>query len=211
MSGLRRVHRGCATVVALYALVHLANHLAALGGVARHTAFLEAVRSVTRVPALEALLLACVTVQAGSGLVLLLRRRAVRTPRPPLARLQAWSGAYLAFFLLVHVGAVLGARFVSGLDTNFHFAAAGLHVRLAWLFFVPYYGLAVAALGVHLGAALALAWPRRVEAAMRLRAAAAGGVIGAVVGGLVLAALGGLLYPVRPPPAYLDYVRAFLP
>ncbi|QNB00616.1 hypothetical protein [Massilia sp. Se16.2.3] len=135
MNGLRRVHRGSAIVLALYALVHLANHLAALDGVASHIAFMDAVRGLTRVPAVEALLLACVLVQVGTGLAFLLRRRG--GPMPPFLRMQAVSGAYLAFFLLVHVSSVLAGRFVFKLDTNFHYAAAGLHLAPFHFFSCP--------------------------------------------------------------------------
>jgi len=43
--------------------------------------------------------------------------------RPPFERLQAWSGAYLALFLLVHVVSVLSGRAMLDLDTNFWLAA----------------------------------------------------------------------------------------
>ncbi|QNA89719.1 hypothetical protein G4G28_16800 [Massilia sp. Dwa41.01b] len=209
MNGLRRVHRGSAIVLALYALVHLANHLAALDGVASHIAFMDAVRGLTRVPAVEALLLACVLVQVGTGLAFLLRRRG--GPMPPFLRMQAVSGAYLAFFLLVHVSSVLAGRFVFKLDTNFHYAAAGLHLAPFHFFFVPYYGLAVLALFVHLAGALHLLVRGRVVAATRVRMGQAGAVLGLVVAGLILAAFGGLLYPVVIPDAYLDNLRGFLP
>jgi hypothetical protein len=67
--------------------------------------------------------------------------------------LQATSGTYLAFFLLVHISAVLVGRSVLGLDTNFYYAAAGFHVQPFQLFFAPYYFLAVVALFTHLGCA----------------------------------------------------------
>jgi len=187
----RRLHRAAAIVAGSYVLVHLANHLAALGGIATHLACMEAVRKVTRIPAVEALLLAAVAVQAGSGLRLLWRRRGQR--RLPFARLQALSGAYLAFFLVVHVLSVLFGRAVLHLDTNFYFAAAGLQVNPYPLFFVPYYGLAVAALFVHLACVL-----RRVAAGLAWGSIA----LGAVAAVLIVAAFSGVFYPVDLPPAY---------
>lgn len=208
MSTLRRLHRCCALVLALYALVHLANHLAAVRDVASHIAFMQAVRLVSRVPAVEALLLACVLVQVASGLILALRRRGA--PRPPFARMQALSGAYLAFFLLVHVSSVLAGRFAFGLDTNFYFAAAGLHVAPLHLFFVPYYGLAVAALGVHLAAALRFS-KGKAGVAKRGRMAYAGGAAGLALAGLILAAFGGLLHPVSIPAEYVANLESLMP
>jgi succinate dehydrogenase/fumarate reductase cytochrome b subunit len=187
----RRLHRTAATVVGIYVIVHVLNHLLALRGIGAHIAFMEAARKVTRIPAVEALLLLGVAVQAGSGLRLLWRRRGQR--RLALGRLQALSGAYLAFFLAVHVVSVLFGRAVLHLDTNFYFAAAGLQVSPYPLFFVPYYGLAVAALFAHLACAL-----RR-----RFDGLAWGGIAAGVVAAiLIVASFSGVFYPVDLPPAY---------
>jgi hypothetical protein len=110
-----------------------------------------------------------------------------------LAWAQAASGAYVALFLAIHVGAVLAGR-AGGLDTNFYFAAAGLHVWPFVLFFAPYYFLAVAALFVHLGCAL-----RRGNAVVALSSGA-----GIVVAGVIVAALMGQVVPVEIPAQYLQ-------
>lgn len=65
----------------LYVLAHLTNHAAALQGIDTHIAFMQALRHVTRVPALEALLLAGVALQAASGLWMILRRNRQGPPR----------------------------------------------------------------------------------------------------------------------------------
>lgn len=204
-----RLHRAGAIVLALYAAVHLANHLAALAGVASHIAFMETVRRYTRIPLVETLLLACVLVQAGSGLASVLRHPWRR--RPPFSRLQALSGTYLAFFLLVHVSSVFAGRFVARLDTNVYFAAAGLHVAPFYFFFVPYYGLAVVALFMHLGAALRAARGRRLDAAERRRAGLLGAGAGAIVATLILGAFMGAVEPVVIPAEYIANLRSLLP
>jgi hypothetical protein len=191
MNAPRRLHRAAGALLAVFAAVHVANHLAALGGVDAHVRFMDAARRVYRQPVVEAVLLLCVVLQAASGLRMLWAGRSRR--RGVLAWLQAGSGAYVALFLAIHVSAVLAGRIVGGLDTNFHFAAAGLHVWPFVLFFVPYYFLAVAALFVHVGCALrrggmAVAW-----------CAGAGGV----VAGLIVATLMGKVVPVEIPAAYL--------
>jgi succinate dehydrogenase/fumarate reductase cytochrome b subunit len=196
----RRLHRIAAALTGLYVLVHLANHLLALKSIAAHIAFMQGVRTVTRVPAVEALLLAAVALQAGSGLRLLWRRRGQRRLR--FDRLQALSGAYLAFFLLVHVVSVLLGRALLRLDTNFYYAAAGLQVRPYPLFFVPYYGLAVAALFVHLGCALRRMLPARMPLAARERLAWGGIALGALMAVLIVAAFSGAFYAIDLPPAY---------
>lgn len=196
----RRLHRIAAALTGLYVLVHLVNHLMALKGVAAHIAFMQGVRTVTRVPALEALLLAAVALQAGSGLRLLWRRRGQR--RLLFERLQALSGAYLAFFLLVHVVSVLLGRALLRLDTNFYYAAAGLQIRPYPLFFLPYYGLAVAALFVHLGCALRRLPAARMPLAARERLAWGSVAIGAVTAVLIVAAFSAAFYAIDLPPAY---------
>lgn len=199
----RRLHRIAAVVVGVYVLAHLANHLAALRGIGAHIAFMQAVRRVTRSPAIEVLLLAGVAVQAGSGLWLVLGRSRHKTPRRlPFGRLQAWSGIYLALFLLVHVVSVLSGRAVLGLDTNFWFAAAGLNIAPWPLFFMPYYGLAVVALFVHLACALRRRLPDGVVPAARNRIALAVIGAGVMLALLIVAAFSGAFYPVDPPAVY---------
>jgi succinate dehydrogenase/fumarate reductase cytochrome b subunit len=196
----RTLHRSAAVVAGFYVLVHLANHLAGLAGIEAHIAFMQTVRKVTRIPAVEALLLLGIAVQAGSGLGLLWRRRAQR--RLVFDRLQALSGAYLAFFLAVHVVSILVGRSVLGLDTNFYFAAAGLNVLPYPLFFVPYYGLAVTALFTHLACLLRRRLPARMPVASRERLAWTGIATGAVLAVLIVAAFSGIFYSVDLPPAY---------
>ncbi len=199
MKAARRVHRGSAIVVTAFVTVHVINHVAALGGVAAHLRFMDAARLVYRQGAVEAVLLLCVTLQACSGLVLAYRGWGRRAGF--LARLQAASGLYLALFLLIHVAAVLAGRVLLDLDTNFHYAAAGLHAGAARWFFAPYYFLALLALFAHLGCAVASRLSRTGPArAVVLGSALAGGT---VVSGLVLAAMVGMLYPYQVPQAYL--------
>jgi hypothetical protein len=138
-------------VIGVFAAVHITNHLVSLSGVSNHIAFMDAARIVYRQPGFEALLLFCAALQVASGTWFVVRGWSQRSG--VVAWLQAAAGAYLAFFLLVHVSAVLVGRAVLGLDTNFYYAAAGFHVPPFQLFFAPYYFLAVVALFTHLGCA----------------------------------------------------------
>jgi succinate dehydrogenase/fumarate reductase cytochrome b subunit len=187
----RRLHRAAGAVLAVFLVAHVANHLAALAGLDAHISFMDAARRVYRQPVVEAVLLLCVVLQAASGLRMLWTGRQRR--RGVLPWLQAGSGACVALFLAIHVVAVLAGR-MSGLDTNFYFAAAGLHVWPFVLFFVPYYFLAVAALFVHLGCAL-----RRGRAVVALCAA-----VGGVAAALIVAALMGGIVPVDIPRVYMN-------
>ena len=196
---LRALHRTSAVVIAVFAIVHIANHLVSLAGIPAHIAFMEAARSVYRQPAVEAVLLLCVTFQIGSGSWFVARGWKQR--RGAVAWLQAISGAYLAFFLLAHVGAVLFARNALALDTNFYFAAAGIHVSPYQFFFAPYYFLAVLALFTHAGCAAY--WNLQTVSIRPRTLAVAGSMLaGAAVSMLIVLSLVGRIQPVEVPAQY---------
>jgi hypothetical protein len=194
----RTLHRLGATAVGAFALMHLTNHVVGLRSAESHIAFMEAARVAYRNRWVEPLVLVSVAVQVASGLALLLRGWSGR--RGAASWLQAASGAYLAFFVVAHVGAVLVGRLVLGLDTNFYFAAAGFQVFPYPLFFGPYYSLAVLALVTHLGGVVSRWVQRRSARAMPpLWAPLA---VGAAIGALIVASLAGGLFPLEVPPRY---------
>jgi hypothetical protein len=186
-------------VVAAYAAAHLANHVAALFGVAAHIGFMQAARVVYRAPAVEAVLLASVLWQVVTGVWLV--ARGWRRRHGAMAWLQAGAGAYLAFFLVVHVSAVLVGRHMLGLDTNVYYAAAGLHVAPFVYFFGPYYVLGVTALVAHLACA---AYWRASTSSRRstMRLVGVPTAVGAVLAILIVVTLAGGFYPVHIPDAY---------
>jgi succinate dehydrogenase/fumarate reductase cytochrome b subunit len=194
---LRRVHRISAMFIAAFALVHIANHLVSLWSIAAHIAFMDAVRTVIRQRIVEATLLACVSLQAITGLWLFKHRW--RQRRGKVAWLQALSGAYLAFFLLVHVAAILFGRAALKLDTNFYYAAAGFHVAPYQFFFAPYYFLAVFALFAHVGCAV---YRRARPGIARTLALALPISAGAITALLIVLSLAGMLQPVDIPAKY---------
>src|SRR5689334_17908468 len=114
---LRALHRLSAFLIASFAVVHIANHLASLASVSAHLGFMEATRVLYRQPLVEGILLACVTFQGASGLWLVFAGWKQR--QGTVAWIQAASGFYLALFLLIHVAAVMFGRAALGLDTNF--------------------------------------------------------------------------------------------
>lgn len=199
MLTLRHLHRICAIPVAIFAIVHMANHLLSLRSISSHVAFMEAARLIYRQPVIEVVLLLAVAFQVISGVSLIIRRW--RLPRGSIAWLQTGSGAYLAFFLCVHVGAVLFGRYGLKLDTNFYFAAAGFHVPPYEFFFFPYYFLAVLALFTHAGcgAYWRLASTSRLA---RMLAIALPCTVGGVTAFLVCLSLAGMIQPVHVPPKY---------
>lgn len=202
---LRRLHGALGLLIGTFLLAHLSNHLSALAGVETHIAIMQALRGVYRNPLVEAALLLAVAMQVGLGINFLWRARG--KVHGLVSRLQLASGAYLAFFLLVHVGAVMTGR-ASGLDTNFYFAAAGYQQWLTALYFVPYYFLAVLALFTHLGcAAYWLTRDANRGLAQRLLWLLIG--LGLVISLLISSALTGLAVDYDVPAVYLETYRLF--
>jgi succinate dehydrogenase/fumarate reductase cytochrome b subunit len=195
-----KAHRISGVVVAAYVAVHLLDHLLAIRSVDAHIQFMEACRQVYRHLFVEAILLACVAFQIGSGVYLIKQTWGAR--RGWFQRIQAWSGGYLVFFLLLHVAAVLVGRTVLALDTNFYFAASGMHVRPFSYFFVPYYFVAVIAIFGHLACAVRALLRGRASEALRGFAAYAVLALGVVAATLIVAAFAGAFYDIQIPSAY---------
>lgn len=196
---IRTIHRTSGPLLLLFVAAHLGNHLAALWGVEMHGAVMRALRTIYRHPLVEPLLLLAVVVQVTTGLIQVTRGWRTRSGR--VAWLQASSGLAIVTFLSIHVSAVLVGR-ASGLDTGFHFAAAGMHAGLAG-FFIPYYFIAVAALFAHLGCAAYWWLTGRGREAAAGRALGAMIVTGVLVASLLVTLLAGGIVPVAIPPAYL--------
>lgn len=155
----RRLHLSSGMLIGLFLIAHMANHVAMFWGQAAHIAMMETLRPFYRNMLAETVLMLALAWQIVSGLTMIWRTRSDRQGLVP--KLQMWSGIILALFLANHVGAVWGGRLFFELDTNYHFAAAGMHAGYAG-FFVPYYFVGVAALFVH--AACALSWRMKGKA-----------------------------------------------
>jgi hypothetical protein len=195
---LRKFHALSAALIAAFVCLHIANHLAGLAGAATHIAFMKAARSVYRFRLVELALLSCIAFQLVSGLTLV---RGWKQRHGLVPWLQAVSGAYLAFFLFVHVGAVLFGRGALNLDTNFYFAAAGFHVAPFQFFFAPYYFFGVVALFAHL--ACAAYWRAQSRSrVVQILVVALPSAIGVVVSLLIVLSLAGALFPVEIPTQY---------
>lgn len=141
----RRLHYFAGMTLAIFIGFHLLNHLLSLGGPALHIAWMERFRQVYRHPVIETLLLAAVVTQLVTGIRLLVRHEA----KIPAEKIQAYSGLYLSFFLVVHMGGVMTGRYIEHLDTNFYYAGVGMNYYPATFFFLPYYFLSVASISLH--------------------------------------------------------------
>ena len=197
---LRKLHRISASIIAAYIILHMLNHIVGLAGQQLHMDFMAAIRPLYRNQIVEPLLLILLSFQVGSGLAMVVRGWRERHGR--VAWAQAISGLYLAAFLLNHVISVLVGRSVLQLDTDFRFAAAGMHVSPYIWFFAPYYALAVTALFTHIGCAIF--WRLRADYPLEAtRSLAVISVIGFVLGIMIMLSLSGFLYSVDISERYL--------
>lgn len=141
------IHRYSGVIISIFFLVHLINHLFAWGGAEMHIRVMEVFRTVYRFPAVEGVLLVAAVAQVVSGPVLVWK---MGLRKKGFDLLQVLSGLYLSFFLFYHIRAVMLARYVWDVETNFHFAAWGVKHSPADRFFLPYYSLSILCVFIHL-------------------------------------------------------------
>lgn len=144
---IKKLHFFSGMLIALFVFAHLVNHMFSIVSAEKHIEVMKALRVVYRNPIAETVLLTCVLLQIISGIKLFRRNRKLATSF--FEKLHVWTGLYLAFFLVIHVAAVLAGRFILHLGTNFYFGVAGLNSFPSMLFFIPYYGLAIIAFSGH--------------------------------------------------------------
>nr|WP_223405404.1 hypothetical protein [Dyadobacter fermentans]MBZ1360439.1 hypothetical protein [Dyadobacter fermentans] len=196
---MKQLHRISGIIIAVFLVLHLSNHLFALGGPALHIAVMKYFRMVYRFPPVEAMLLLCVTMQIISGLRLVFTKGFRKQPLYVIA--QAVSGIYLSLFLINHVRAVLLARYEWHVETDFYFASGVAVHYPEKLFFIPYYTLSVLCAFTHIACAHYARWmelaavsiPAGTEIRFKKEAFWILGT-GLVVTALIMGSLTGLFY-----------------
>jgi succinate dehydrogenase/fumarate reductase cytochrome b subunit len=147
-TSVKKLHRLSGVIMASFLLLHLTNHLFALGGPDLHISVMNLFRHVYRFPPIEILLLSCVLFQVISGIWLVFKKGFLR--QPFYIVIQVLSGLYLSFFMIYHVRAVLLGRFQWNVDTDFYFAAEVANRYPEKLFFIPYYTLSLVCMFAHI-------------------------------------------------------------
>lgn len=147
---IKKLHYFSGITISIFVGLHLFNHFYSVFGIEKHIELMNSLRLFYRNILVESILLFAVAIQIYSGVKLFFAKR--KLPAAFFDRLQIWSGLYLAFFLIFHVSAVLGARWLLELDTNFYFGVAGLNTFPFLIFFIPYYGLSILAFFGHVAA-----------------------------------------------------------
>src|SRR5690606_11729609 len=138
---LRKVHFVSGIAIAIFAGLHLFNHVCSIFGAEKHMEIMHVLRLFYRNIFIETILFFAIFVQIFSGLKLFKTHRKLAVTN--FEKLHVWTGLYLAFFFVVHVSAILAGRHILHLDTNFYFGATGLNSFPFNLLFFPYYTLAI--------------------------------------------------------------------
>jgi succinate dehydrogenase/fumarate reductase cytochrome b subunit len=147
-STLKKIHRLSGIIIASFLLLHLTNHLFALGGAELHITVMNLFRYVYRFLPIEILLLICVIFQVISGVTLVFKKRFLKQPFYVI--IQIVSGLYLSFFMIYHVRAVMLGRHQWNVETDFYFAAGVANNYPSKLFFIPYYTLSLICVFAHI-------------------------------------------------------------
>ncbi|MGB7318820.1 MAG: hypothetical protein WBC85_12715 [Planktotalea sp.] len=154
---LSRLHKINAACLAVFLFAHFSNHAVLLIGRESHLVVMTMFRAVYRLQIIEIALLLLFAMQIVLGAVLIAKRG---RPKGRWAWAQVISGAYIAFFLLQHVGAIIMARMSYDFETTTYFAAAVVSAPPFGWYFFPYYVLGITAVFTHVAAAARFArWP----------------------------------------------------
>ncbi|MFT3997101.1 MAG: hypothetical protein QM667_06820 [Asticcacaulis sp.] len=149
---MESLHKVSAGFVFAFLCLHMANHLLGLQGLETHLTFMAVARMVYRHPVVEMVVLLAFLLQILTGWAL--AREIWAKKKDFIHQLQAASGVYIAFFALTHVAFVFAARQWLKVDSNIYLIVAGL-MQTGWMYaLIPYYGLGVFALFVHMGCIL---------------------------------------------------------
>lgn len=191
----KRIHRIASLILSIFVCLHLINHLCAWAGIDAHLQMMDSLRLIYRHPLAEGILFAAILAQVVSGLWQI---KALDAGERRQNWLQVGSGLYLLLFLLAHTSAVLNARYVQGLDTNFYFASIVLLDPGSRLFFIPYYSLGVIAFFAHLSSGLRwyLAETKRPLFVRSML------VIGLVIAAMIIVLFSGWMYEIPRLPQY---------
>lgn len=137
---MRKIHYISGSIISLFIILHLVNHLFALESDLKHIEIMNFIRPIYRNLISESFLILAIIIQIFSGIKFFF---ALKKSMYLFDKIQRYSGLYLALFFLIHLSAIGVCRWVLKLDSNFYFGAAGINTFPYLLFFIPYYFLAI--------------------------------------------------------------------
>ncbi|MEZ4885567.1 MAG: hypothetical protein R3E32_12615 [Chitinophagales bacterium] len=199
---LQKIHRVSAIGLGIFITAHIFNHLLATKSIALHIEVMNALRLVYYQPFIEVLLIISVIVQAFTGIFLF--RKNYKYLHSRISKLQAYSGLYLAFFLLAHTTATIGGNWFFQIDTNFYFGAVTLKRVPYVFFFLPYYFLAITSFFTHIACGLSKYLVKNKGLKMAYRFVYAAIIVGTICSIVILLAFSGVLHEFELPSAYME-------
>ncbi|MBP9689971.1 MAG: hypothetical protein KBE91_10200 [Bacteroidia bacterium] len=145
---INKLHFISGLIITVFIALHLFNHFCSIFGANKHIEIMNVLRLFYRNIFIETILLVVVLTQIFSGITLFRANR--KNAKSSIEQIYIWTGLYLAIFLIIHLSAVLGGRYLLHLDTNFYFGVAGINSFPLNLFFIPYYLLAILSFFGHI-------------------------------------------------------------
>ena len=165
------------TILILFILPHLGNHLTGIVSGAAHIQVMKLARLDYRNAIIEPLLLALIAFQLISGFVLV--RRKLARAGDFFGTLQSMTGVYVGIYLLAHMTAAFSAR-GAGTDTNWNWLTdndQGLLAHLSSFTLVGHYWVGPVAIVTHVACGL-----RNVMIEHGVNGAAAGRIAWSLIG-----------------------------
>jgi succinate dehydrogenase/fumarate reductase cytochrome b subunit len=206
---IKNIHRWNAMFLMAFIVFHMINHASGLWGIAAYNTVQDVLRVVYRNPFIEPLLLGSCLIQIVFGGVLIYRgyRRLLKTA---WGKVRVISGGLVLYFLGEHLLALVLARWVDGLDTNFYWPASVMSGPPFTWYFVPYYIMGVATLFTHIGCAVRLVLRREGYSTLGTAIAIALIVFGVALGAFIVSILLGSYYHIQLPDEWVAYLRRFV-
>ena len=127
------------------------------------------------------------------------------------SRIQLISGLMILFFVAQHITGNLMARFLSDIDTTFHWPASVMNGAPFVFYFFTYYFIGVTAMFVHLACFARLALLRRKQNQVAIRVFWAFSISGAPIALLINLMLMGAFFYISLPDKWVGYLQGFLP
>ncbi len=207
----RTFHKVNAVILVLFLFMHLATHVSGIFGIETYNAVQKALRLVYRNPVTEPIVLASISLQLLTGMVLLVRTLRQGRPRGLVAWAQVLSGGFFFVFMAQHLFSLGMARLYFGLETNFFWPASVMSGPPYTYYFFPYYFLGVWAVMVHAGIGIRYWLLDAGHERLGNDTALAFAIGGALVSAFILPILAGAYFDIELPREWIEYLRFYVP
>jgi hypothetical protein len=144
---MKILHYYSGITISVFIGFHLLNHLLVLRSENYHIRFMRSIRKIYRNRIVESILLLGIVIQIISGSILAILKW--NKTEDYFGVIQIASGLYLAFFLIIHLNAVMVGRYKLKVDTNLYYGAGVMNMWPHKLFFIPYYSLSILSFFFH--------------------------------------------------------------